>query len=77
MYARTQRTARLKALASWFSLSLWACLVIGCGHYQLGRPSGPGFHTLFIEPVRNSTFAPQAQALVGQAVANAFVREGT
>lgn len=52
-------------------------LAAGCSHYQLGTGGVPlAFRTLYIEPVRNTTMLPQAQALVGAQLREAFARDG-
>jgi hypothetical protein len=52
-------------------------LFFGCGHYQLGLIHNPPFKTMFIEPIRNVSYAPQAQALLSDALARAFATDGT
>lgn len=54
-----------------------ACLLFGssCTHYQLGTGAGPGFRTLYVEPVMNKTLLPQAQALVSTHLREAFARD--
>lgn len=48
----------------------------GCKHYQLGSPSELPFTVVYLEPARNESFAPQAQALVSQQVAERLLRSG-
>jgi hypothetical protein len=47
----------------------------GCGHYQLGTGSQPGFRTLYVEPVANKTLVPQAQAIVSTQLRDSFTRD--
>lgn len=53
-----------------------AFLVAGCGHYQLGRHADPPFSSLYIKPVANDSFAPQAQALLTTQIREAILRDG-
>jgi len=48
----------------------------GCAHYHLGAPAAPGFGTVYVAPVANATFAPQAAALVTTQVREEFARDG-
>lgn len=50
--------------------------VAGCAHYQLGTGQGPGFRTLYVEPVANRTLVPQARALLTTQLREAFLRDG-
>lgn len=59
-----------------FALSCLGLLAGGCAHYQLAGESALPFRKLYIEPVKNASFAPQAQALVSQELADAFLRDG-
>ena len=60
------------ALLAAFTLS---CL-IGCQSYQLGHPAELPFETVYIQPAKNDSFAPQAQALVSAQVREAVIRDG-
>ena len=57
-----------------------ACLLLltlsGCRSYQLGHPAELPFESIYIRPVANDSFAPQAQALVSADVREAFIRDG-
>ena len=57
---------------------VWSCALVlsGCHHYQLGMPSELPFKTVYVAPVENSSFAPQAQAVLAQQVIDALMREG-
>lgn len=48
----------------------------GCKSYQLGHPAELPFETIFIQPAKNDSFAPQAQALVSSEVREAVIRDG-
>lgn len=56
------------------ALALWAG---GCASYQPGRQAEPPFRTLHLAPVVNESFAPQAQALLTNQIAEHFLRDGT
>ena len=59
----------------WCLLSLLLGLA-GCAQYRLGTGAQPGFATLYIEPVRNQTLLPQAQAIVSTQLREAFIHDG-
>jgi len=48
----------------------------GCASYHLGQAADTPFKTLYIEPVSNRAFAPQAQALLNENLIEAFLRDG-
>lgn len=48
----------------------------GCKSYQLGHPEELPFETIYIQPAKNDSFAPQAQALVSAQVREAVIRDG-
>jgi hypothetical protein len=48
----------------------------GCAHYQLGTGARPGFRTLYVEPVGDTTMLPQSRALVSTQLREAFARDG-
>ena len=56
----------------------WAASLLagGCAHYQLGTGAAPGFHTLYVAPVRNDSNLPQAAATVSAQLRAAFLRDG-
>lgn len=65
----------LRGLAMLFSvLALAFC--IGCKSYQLGHPAELPFETVYIQPVKNDSFAPQAQALISSQIREAVIRDG-
>lgn len=54
------RPARLRL--SWFALVALALVFGACSHYRLGPPGELPFRTLYVAPVKNGSFAPQAGA---------------
>ncbi len=48
----------------------------GCAHYRLGTGAEPGFSSIYIAPVAVETMLPQAQAVAGTAIREAFARDG-
>lgn len=67
--------ARLTALRSLFALSALA-LIAGCQSYQLGSPTPIPFESIYVKPVTNSSYAPQAQALLSSNLREAFISDG-
>ena len=58
-------------------LALFALAFIsGCNSYQLGNPAELTFESIYIKPVSNDSFAPQAQALLSTQIRDAFIRDG-
>ena len=58
-------------------LALFAMAFIsGCNSYQLGNPVELPFESIYIKPVSNDSFAPQAQALLSTQIRDAFIRDG-
>jgi hypothetical protein len=64
--------------ATWITtLSLLAVVFLGgCKSYQFGNPAELPFESIYIKPVSNDSFAPQAQALLSSQIRNAFIRDG-
>ncbi len=58
-----------------FGLLLLA-LAGGCANYRIGKAADLPFRTVYIEPVANRSFAPQAQALVSTQVREHLMRDG-
>jgi hypothetical protein len=50
--------------------------ISGCKSYQLGNPVELPFKSIYIKPVINDSFAPQAQALLSAQIRQAFIRDG-
>lgn len=62
---------------------LFLCLLVvtlaflsGCARYQLGRHAEPPFHSIYVQPVSNASFAPQAQAVLTLQLREAFLHDG-
>lgn len=63
----------------WFGVALLlGCLALpgGCSHYQLGRHAEPPFQSVYVKPVSNASFAPQAQAILTLQIREAFLHDG-
>ncbi|MGF1482998.1 MAG: LPS assembly lipoprotein LptE [Opitutales bacterium] len=53
------------------------CLLLtGCAHYSLDRPGQLPFDTLYVEPVENRSFAPQAQETLSLQLITALRQAG-
>ena len=48
----------------------------GCNSYQFGNPAELAFESIYIQPVTNDSFAPQAQAILSTQIRDAFIRDG-
>jgi hypothetical protein len=48
----------------------------GCNSYQLGNPVELPFESIYIKPVTNDSFAPQAQAILSSQIRDAFIHDG-
>lgn len=48
----------------------------GCKSYKVGHPAELPFETIYIQPAKNDSFAPQAQALISTQVREAVIRDG-
>lgn len=48
----------------------------GCANYHAGSPQAAPFHTVYVAPVVNESFAPQAAGLVATQVRAAFLTDG-
>lgn len=55
--------------------TLFTALIAGCAHYRLGTGAGPGFRTIFVEPVANRTLLPQAQSLLSTQLRESLARD--
>ena len=53
-----------------------SAFISGCNSYQLGNPAELPFESIYIKPVSNDSFAPQAQALLSTQIRDAFIRDG-
>jgi hypothetical protein len=66
-----------RRLQAWALLA--ACLsavfvLMGCAHYSAGQQTQLPFQKVYVAPVVNRSLAPQAQALVGEALTQALAR---
>lgn len=60
-----------------FGFILALCLLTGCNSYQLGSPGEQlPFESIYIKPVANRSFAPQAQVIVSAQLREAFIHDG-
>lgn len=67
-----------KLFQSAFALLAVAALSFctGCKSYQLGHPTELPFETIYIQPAKNASYAPQAQALISAQVRELVIRDG-
>lgn len=63
----------MKTIFSSFAL-LSFLLLVGC--YHLGNPSELSFHRIYIAPVENKTYIPQAQAIITSQLRQQLLRDG-
>ena len=66
------RHASMIAVIVFFTLFF----ISGCNSYQLGNPVELPFESIYIKPVTNDSFAPQAQAMLSTQIRDAFIRDG-
>jgi len=64
---------RLMRVLPWL---LIAASLGACKSYQLGSPATLPFESIYVRPVMNQSFAPQAQALLSSQIREAFLRDG-
>ena len=50
--------------------------ISGCNSYQLGNPFELPFESIYIKPVTNDSYAPQAQTLLSTQIRDVFIRDG-
>jgi len=67
-------TIRFSILA--LTLLAFGLLGNGCANYHLGQQGALPFRTLYVAPVENTSFAPQAQAPLTNALARQFLDSG-
>ena len=53
-----------------------AAFFSGCNSYQFGNPAELAFESIYVQPVTNDSFAPQAQAILSTQIRDAFIRDG-
>ncbi len=66
----------MKSVVKIIFLPLLALVFTGCAHYRLGTGATPPFATIYVAPVQNRADIPQAAALVGARLREAFLRDG-
>lgn len=55
--------------------AMLAFLACGCSNYRLaGTPTKLPFSSVYVEPVRNNSYAPQSAALLTNAISNALMQ---
>lgn len=59
-----------------FASLLIGLLTTGCARYQLGRHAEPPFRSIYVKPVSNASFAPQAQAILTRQLRENFLHDG-
>ncbi len=59
------------------AIILFIIILSGCSHYSLVKSENLPFSTLSIEPVINTSYAPQSQASLSQNIIEAFIKDGT
>ena len=58
-----------------FGLVAVLCLQTSCSSYRLGSPAPIKFKSLYIKPVANRSFAPQAQTIVSAQLRETLIRD--
>ncbi len=58
------------------TVTLLLSLFSACASYQLGSPAAIPFQSIYLQPVANHSFAPQAQAIVSAQLREHFIRDG-
>ena len=69
--ARTRISSTLRILGCVALLTLFSA----CKAYQLGSPAEIPFQSLYIKPVANQSFAPQAQPILSAMLRENFIRD--
>lgn len=64
------------SLSACLSASFVLAFLSGCANYQWGDSAPLPFHTLYIKPATNNSFAPQVVAIVSSEIREAFIRDG-
>lgn len=63
---------RILAILTLFTVAF----ISGCKSYQFGNPVELPFESIYIKPVTNDSFAPQAQALLSSQIRDIFIHDG-
>ena len=81
--SKVTNSLKMKRLSHTLSASMLAMLTLftvaftsGCKSYQFGNPVELPFESIYIKPVTNDSFAPQARALLSAQIREAFIRDG-
>lgn len=75
MFPRPLRPTMIAVM--YFFMALLAMSFLGgCKSYQLGNPAELPFQSIYVKPVSNNSFAPQAQALLSTQLREVFIRDG-
>lgn len=65
----------LRSLST-FSLIVVLGMLSACKSYQLGSPAEISFDSIYVAPVANHSYAPQAQAIISAMLRENFARDG-
>ncbi len=57
------------------SVALLTGLLSGCKSYHLGSPSEVPFESIYLKPVSNQSYAPQAQPIISAMLRENFIRD--
>jgi len=60
---------------SLFALFVTLGMLSACKHYRLGSPATIPFKSIYIAPVSNQSYAPQAQTIVSAMLRENFIRD--
>jgi len=60
----------------WLAASLWVASLSGCANYQLGTGGKLTFHSIYVEPMKDTANVPQATALFSTQLRDALLRDG-
>jgi len=66
---------KLRSFLTLLSAGLILFAFSSCRSYNLGHPGELAFESIYIAPVKNDSYAPQAQALVSSDIREAFIRD--
>ena len=67
--------SRVMALAG-ATLGCMLVFLFGCSAYHLGAPDQLQFASIYVEPVNNKAFAPQAASVLSSQIIREFERDG-
>lgn len=66
----------MKKRLSILGLTLVLSAISGCNSYRLGSPNQIPFESIYVKPVSNDSFAPQAQAVLSRRIRDFIIRDG-